>query len=143
MNVGVQITIPIFAAKTSANVALAKSQLAEAELNLGNKRQEVRLDVQQKARNVRELDATREVARLDLQLAQETVQSCRPSSIRADAPCRTSSRLGWTKTTNGSPSSTPISPASKRNSPCCRPPASSRKSFSSNKFRESLLGHAR
>jgi outer membrane protein TolC len=74
VNVGVQVTIPLFAAKTSANVALAKSQLAEAQLDLGNKRQEVRVDVQQKARSVRELDATREVARLDLQLAQETVQ---------------------------------------------------------------------
>jgi len=74
LNVGVQITIPLFAAKTSANVALAKSQLDEADLLLGNKRQQVRLDVQQKARNVRELDATREVARLDLQLAQETLQ---------------------------------------------------------------------
>ena len=74
VNVGVQITIPIFAAKTSANVALAKSQLDEAELQLGNKRQQVRLDVQQKARGVRELDAGREVARLDLQLAQETLQ---------------------------------------------------------------------
>jgi outer membrane protein TolC len=30
--------------------------------------------VQQKARNVRERDATREVARLDLKLAQETVE---------------------------------------------------------------------
>ncbi|HXQ26071.1 MAG TPA: TolC family protein [Candidatus Acidoferrales bacterium] len=75
LNVGVQITIPLFAAKTSANVALAKSQLSEAELMLGNKRQEVRLDVQQKARSVRELDATREVTRLDLQLAQEMLQS--------------------------------------------------------------------
>ena len=74
VNVGVQITIPLFAAKTSANVALAKSQLDEAELLLGNKRQEVRLDVQQKARSVRELDASREVARLDLQLSQETLQ---------------------------------------------------------------------
>ena len=74
VNVGVQITIPLFAAKTSANVALAKNQLAEAQLNLGNKRQEVRSDVQRKARSVRELDAAREVARLDLQLAQETVQ---------------------------------------------------------------------
>lgn len=74
VNVGVQVTIPLFAAKTSANVALAKSQLAEAQLNLGNKRQEVRMDVQKKARSVRELDASREVARLDLRLAQETVQ---------------------------------------------------------------------
>jgi outer membrane protein len=74
VNVGVQVTIPIFAAKTSANVALAKSQLSESELLLGNKRQQVRFDVQQKARSVRELDASREVARLDLQLAQETLQ---------------------------------------------------------------------
>jgi outer membrane protein TolC len=73
-NVGVQVTIPIFAAKTSANVALAKSQLDEAQLLLGSKRDEVRLDVRQKARSVRELDATREVARLDLQLAQESLQ---------------------------------------------------------------------
>jgi outer membrane protein TolC len=74
VNVGVQVTIPIFAAKTSANVALARSQLSEAELLLGNKRHQVRFDVQQKARSVRELDASREVARLDLQLAQETLQ---------------------------------------------------------------------
>ena len=67
-------TIPIFAAKTSAEVALAKNQLAEAQLDLGNKRQQVRLGLQQKARSVRELDSTHEVARLDLQLAQETVQ---------------------------------------------------------------------
>jgi outer membrane protein TolC len=74
VNVGVQITIPLFSAKTRANVSLAKSQLSEAELMLGNKRQQVRFDVQQKARSVRELDASREVARLDLQLAQETLQ---------------------------------------------------------------------
>jgi outer membrane protein TolC len=74
VNIGVQVTIPLFAAKTSANVALAKSQLSEAELALGSKRQEVRLEVQQKARSVRELDAAREVARLNLQLAQETLQ---------------------------------------------------------------------
>src|ERR1035437_10279865 len=41
---------------------------------LGNKRQEVRLDVRQKARSVREREAVREVARLDLRLAQETLQ---------------------------------------------------------------------
>jgi outer membrane protein TolC len=74
VNVGLQITIPLFAAKTSSNVALARSQLSEAELLLGNKRQQVRFDVQQKARSVRELDASREVARLDLQLAQESLQ---------------------------------------------------------------------
>ena len=74
VNIGIQVQIPIFSAKTSANVALAKSQLSEAEILLSNKRQQVRFDVQQKARSVRELDASREVARLDLQLAQETLQ---------------------------------------------------------------------
>jgi outer membrane protein len=73
INVGIQVQIPVFSAKTHANVALAKSQLSEAEVMLSNKRQQVRLDVQQKARSVRELDASREVARLDLQLAQETL----------------------------------------------------------------------
>jgi outer membrane protein len=72
--VGVQINVPLFSAKTRANVALAKSELQLSEMSLGNKRQEVRADVQQKARDVRELEATYEVARLDLKLAQETVQ---------------------------------------------------------------------
>jgi outer membrane protein len=74
VSLGVQINIPLFSAKTRANVALAESQLQASEISLGNKRQEVRMDVQQKERNVRELDATREVARLDLKLAQETVE---------------------------------------------------------------------
>src|SRR5208282_1660321 len=64
----------VFAAKTSANVTLARTQLDAAELALGNKHQEVSVDVREKARSVRELDATREVARLDLQLAQQTLQ---------------------------------------------------------------------
>jgi outer membrane protein TolC len=74
VSVGVSIQIPIFSAKTRANVALAKSELSASELALGNKRQQVRLDLRQKQRNVRELDATREVARLDLKLAQESLE---------------------------------------------------------------------
>jgi len=74
VNVGVQVSIPLFAAKTSANVALARNQLNAAELTLSNKRQEVSLEAQQKARGVREREATREVARLALRLAQETLQ---------------------------------------------------------------------
>ena len=74
LNVGVVLTIPLFASKTSATAALAKSQLDVAEATVSKKRQEVRVDVVQKSRSVRELDAAREVARLDLKLAQETVQ---------------------------------------------------------------------
>ena len=69
---GVQITIPLFSSKTRSTVALAQSQLDAAELDLSAKRQTVRADVLQKQRNVRELDASREVARLDLKLAQES-----------------------------------------------------------------------
>lgn len=72
--VGVQVSIPLFSARTRANVTLAKSELQLSELSLGNKRQEVRQDVLQKQRDVRELQATYEVARLDLKLAQETVE---------------------------------------------------------------------
>jgi outer membrane protein len=74
VSVGLQFTIPIFSAKTRANIELAKSELNASELSLGNKRRQVRLDLQQRERNVRELDATREVARLDLKLAQESLQ---------------------------------------------------------------------
>jgi outer membrane protein len=73
-SVGIQLTIPIFSAKTRANIELAKNELNASELALGNKRQQVRLDLQQKQRNVRELDASREVTRLDLKLAQESLQ---------------------------------------------------------------------
>ena len=73
-SVGIQLTIPIFSAKTRATIELAKSELNASELALGNKRAQVRLDLLQKQRNVRELDATREVARLDLKLAQESLQ---------------------------------------------------------------------
>jgi outer membrane protein TolC len=73
VNVGMEVRIPIFSARTSANVALASSQLTAAELDLGTKRRDLRVDVQQKIRSVRELDATREVARLELKLAQETL----------------------------------------------------------------------
>jgi outer membrane protein len=74
VTVGVDVHIPIFSSKAFADVKLAKSQLSEAELSLGNKRQEIRADVLQRARDVRELDAAHEVARLDLQLAQESLQ---------------------------------------------------------------------
>jgi outer membrane protein TolC len=72
--VGVNINIPIFSAKTRANVALAKSQLEQSEAILGSKRKDVRLDVLQKERSVRELAASKEVARLDLKLAQQTLE---------------------------------------------------------------------
>jgi outer membrane protein TolC len=88
VTIGVDVHVPIFSSKTTANVALAKSQLNAAELTLGNTRQEVRLDVQQKARSVRELEATREVARLALKLAQETLQTVQAKFDQGQAALR-------------------------------------------------------
>ena len=74
VNAGVQITIPLFAAKTGANAALARSQLNEAEQELSNQRRDVRIAAETKIRTLREMEAGKEVARLDLQLAQEQLQ---------------------------------------------------------------------
>lgn len=71
VNVGVAVRIPIFSSRASAAVALARSQLQEAEVNVGNRRAALATEVREKARRSRELDAAREVARLELKLAQE------------------------------------------------------------------------
>lgn len=71
---GIQVNVPIFSAKTRADISLAKSQLNESELLVGKRRQQVRQEVQQEARGVRDVEASREVARLDLKLAQETLE---------------------------------------------------------------------
>jgi outer membrane protein len=68
---GGQIRIPIFAAHTTAAVAAAQANLAAAQLTVDAKRDEVSLDVRQKERQRREAEAAREVARLELSLAQE------------------------------------------------------------------------
>jgi len=114
-SVGIQLTIPIFSSKTRATVALAKSELSASELALGNKRQQVRLDLLQKQRNVRELDATREVARLDLKLSRNRCNCCKRNSMREGRTCATSKTRGWTRTTNGWPFWTPISRVNKAN----------------------------
>lgn len=71
VNVGVAVRIPIFSSRASAAVALARSQLQEAEVDVGNRRAALASEVREKARRSRELDAAREVARLELKLAQE------------------------------------------------------------------------
>jgi outer membrane protein len=71
---GVQVQIPIFASRTSSAVAFARADLNTATLALQKKRSELSLDVRRKARVVRESDLGAEVARLELQLAQENVR---------------------------------------------------------------------
>ncbi len=72
-NAGVQVEVPIFSAQKKANIALAKVNLDVAKAALASKRDEVSAAVRVKTRRLRERDAAKEVARLELQLAQQSV----------------------------------------------------------------------
>jgi outer membrane protein TolC len=72
-NAGVDVHVPIFSAQTKAAIGLARINLEASKVNLSNKRTELSADVRQKTRRVRERDAAKEVARLELQLAQQNV----------------------------------------------------------------------
>lgn len=74
LNAGVQIQMPLFSAKTKANIGLATVNLEAAKATLANRKTQVTADVRQKSRLVRERDAAKEVARLELQLAQQNVE---------------------------------------------------------------------
>jgi len=71
---GVDVRIPVFASRTSAAISFAQSNANAAQLAVENKRSEVSLDVRHKARMVKEMDTSREVARLELDLAQQNLQ---------------------------------------------------------------------
>jgi len=72
-NAGIDMHVPIFSAQIKANIGLAQVNLDAAKATLTNKRTELTADVRQKTRRVRGMDAAREVARLELQLAQQNV----------------------------------------------------------------------
>ncbi len=72
-NAGIDAHVPIFSAHTKAAVGLAQINLDAAKVNLTNKRTELTADVRQRTRRVRERDAAKEVARLELQLAQQNL----------------------------------------------------------------------
>jgi outer membrane protein len=72
-NAGVQVQMPVFSARTKAAVGLADVNLQVAKAALENKKNQVSADVRKKTRRLREMDAVKEVARLQLQLAQQSV----------------------------------------------------------------------
>src|SRR5467141_3937585 len=72
-NAGIDMHIPIFSAPTKAAIGMARINLEAARVNLINKKTELTAEVRQKTRRVRERDAAKEVARLELQLAQQNV----------------------------------------------------------------------
>ena len=73
LNAGVSINVPIYSAKTRANVSLAQVNLEAAKINLSNTKIQVSAEVRQKSRKVQQADATKEVARLELQLSQQNL----------------------------------------------------------------------
>ncbi len=73
LNAGVSINVPIYSAKTRANVALAQVNLEAAKISLSNTKSQVGAEVRQKSRKVQQADATKEVARLELQLSQQNL----------------------------------------------------------------------
>jgi len=72
-NLGIDMHIPLFSARTKASIGLAQVNLDAAKATLSNKKTEVSADVRQKTRRMREMNAAKEVARLELQLAQQNV----------------------------------------------------------------------
>jgi outer membrane protein TolC len=72
-NAGVDVEIPIFSARVKANVGLAEINLQASQAALANKKTQISADVRKMTRQVREMDAAKEVARLELQLAQQNV----------------------------------------------------------------------
>lgn len=72
-NAGIQVQVPIFSARTKAAIALAQVKLDAAKATFTNKKTELSAEVRQKTRRVREMDAAKEIARLELQLAQQNV----------------------------------------------------------------------
>jgi outer membrane protein TolC len=70
-NLGIQAQVPIFSPSTKANVALAQTNLMASKASLANKQNQVSAEVRRKTRRVREAEAGKEVARLELQLVQQ------------------------------------------------------------------------
>ncbi|MBZ5528387.1 MAG: TolC family protein [Acidobacteriia bacterium] len=75
VNAGVQIQIPLFSPRTWEAVGLARENLVAAKVALEGKRGEVSGEVRQRTRRVKEMEAGKEVARLELQLAQQDVEA--------------------------------------------------------------------
>jgi outer membrane protein TolC len=73
LNAGIQVQVPLFSARTKQAIGLAQINLQTAQATLANKRTEVSADVRQKTLHLRERDAAKEVARLELQLAQQNI----------------------------------------------------------------------
>ena len=68
-----QVQVPIFSAKTKEDIGLAQINLEASQASLASKKTPASAEVRQKTRHLRERDAAKEAARLELQLAQQNI----------------------------------------------------------------------
>lgn len=106
--------IPILAAETPANLALAPDQLTAAEAEVGAKPCDLRSDVEETVGNTRELDAAREVTRLDVKLAQAAVGLTQSTGDAGHAHLRDLERARLHESKQGVAFSTPTSSNTRR-----------------------------
>jgi len=74
VNVGVQVTVPVYVSSASARIAEARSDVSVAEVEAKSKRSEVERQVRGQAHLVHRWVQARAVARLELDLAQENLK---------------------------------------------------------------------
>jgi outer membrane protein len=77
LNVGIQARWPIFSAQTTSAVRVAQSELRQIDVELRRRREEIEGAVRRASHRTRELNAARDIAALELELAQEKVRMLR------------------------------------------------------------------
>lgn len=74
VNIGVQVTVPVYAARASATISQAKADVSVADVQAKNKRSQVELQVRSQAHLAHELELGSKVASLDRKLAEQNLQ---------------------------------------------------------------------
>src|SRR5262245_45419192 len=77
LSLGIQARWPILSAQTASAVRVAQSELRQIDVELRRRREDIEVAVRRASQRSRELRATRDIAALDLELAQEKLRMCR------------------------------------------------------------------
>jgi outer membrane protein len=86
VNVGVQASVPILTPATRASMALARSELGEAEASVRARRAELALNVRRAAQQLRGSVGRRDIADLEAQLAEENIRVLQERAAEGRAP---------------------------------------------------------
>jgi outer membrane protein len=81
INVGVEARVPLFAAATSPSVAVARTELVEADVAIKQRQDQIELDVRRALQAARQAGADLTVEELQLAVAQE---NARVATVRVD-----------------------------------------------------------